>query len=518
VRASCRGLAQPARYGWLPSLGLLALFALPTKTASAQTHGVNSSSAPIVLLRVAPEDRHAYLVWNDIPEARYLVHWRQRGARRWMEATATKTSFVVPDLKNDSIYDFQVVANVRDQQTSSPIVRSSPRERTECDPGPFGYFCSVEGLRAYLAQFSAAPYLQCGSEIQNEIEIDSPNCWYRTAQGTAVLSRFFSAEYLPSPTHPTVADIRRVGRHAIWPQGDPFGSPARFSLQMLLEPQRNAGRVDRAYYDEVNSLVVDYGLEIKSRISWFQPRSPVKGRYAIYYEGHGFEAIVDGVDVIQWLLLRGWQVLAVDLPLTGVNTIDRTSPFTEHEDLGFGNLRIGAPMDAFLLPVKALVDSIYLEANNPDVVMLGRSGGGVMGSLYATLDGRIAANVNISGGAPEALVYDTLRATQGDYEQFYAPLLDVVPRDWQLLAGGWRGSFFFYSKFDTCCFRFDETDSWIGYLKGASADWGKTVQVSLDTSRHHGLSAKGFIDLDGFFKAVRLWAPQARLAHASNTR
>ena len=155
------------------------------------------------------------------------------------------------------------------------------------------------------------------------------------------------------------------------------------------------------------------------------------------------------------------------------------------------------------------------DENNPEILMIGRSGGGAMGSVYAMLDDRIVANVNISGGAPESLVYDTLKAPQGDYEQFYAPLLDVVPRDFQLLAGGTRGSFFFYSKLDPCCFRFDASDAWIRYLSGASDPWMKAVHVSLDVTRRHGLSAKGFSDLEVFLKAVRLWAPLVRARTAA---
>jgi hypothetical protein len=462
----------------------------------------------VLLLRAAPDSGSVYLSWNDIPGAQYSVRWRQQGVLRWKEIDVPATTSLVPDLTNDRVYEFQVVASRGlGQDIRSDVVRMAPRVRSECFAGKSGMFCSVNAVRAYLSHHAAAPYLQCGDVVLSEIADDIPNCWYRSSRGTTVLNRFFGADYVAPAAHPSSDVIRRVARHALWPTGDPFTSPASFSLQLIPLPAAHIGKVDPSDFDEANSHVIDYGFELKSRVTWFKPVIPVKGRYAIYSEGHGYEAVLNGSDVIKWLLHRGWQVIAIDMPLTGVNSIDRNSPFTEHEDLGFEFARSGAPMDAFLLPQKAVVDSIYRELDNPEVLMVGRSGGAAMGSIYSMLDQRVAAHVNIAGGAPETMVYDTLKATQGDYEQYYAPLVDVLPRDLQLLAGGQRGSFFFYSKFDTCCFRFDATDSWIQYLDRASGSWGKTVQVSLDTARQHGLSEKGFEDLDQFLKSVRLWSP-----------
>lgn len=470
-----------------------------------------------LLVRCAPDSGSVYLTWNDIPGARYSVQWRERGSSRWSEDAVSATHKVVTDLTNDQVYEFRVIA-IRNSRGDIPsnVIRMAPRVRSECAPGNVGFFCSVEPLRAFLAQLSADAYLQCGDAIISEISIDIPNCWYRSSRGTAVLNRYFGAEYRPPISHPSIEVIREIARHALWPTGDPFTSPTRFSLQMLPMPHAVSGKVDASLFGEVNSLLIDYGFELKSRISWFQPLAPVKGRYAIYYEGHDFEAVVDGANVIEWLLRRGWQVIVIDMPLTGANATDRTSPFTEHEDLGFEFARSGGPMDAFLLPPKAVVDSIFREANQPEILMLGRSGGGAMSAVYSMLDQRVTANVNIAGGAPETMVYDSPKATQGDFEQFYAPLIDVLPRDLQLLSGGERGSFFYYSKNDACCFRFDPTDPWIQYLLGASAGWGKTVQVSLDVVPQHGLSEKGFSDLDSFLRSVRMWSPVVRLLPPSS--
>src|SRR4051812_6868831 len=108
----------------------------PRRNAAAQR--VRAAPAPTLLLRVAPEDRHAYLVWNDIPQARYSVQWREQGTSRWSEIPGTRTSAVVPELKNDRVYDFQVIATLGDRRIPSRIVRASPRIRTECEAGGFG--------------------------------------------------------------------------------------------------------------------------------------------------------------------------------------------------------------------------------------------------------------------------------------------------------------------------------------------------------------------------------------------
>lgn len=471
------------------------------RTAAVREQGV-------IAVRAAPEDKHAYVSWSDIPGAEYTVRWRSVGAKSWTEEPASaRTQLVLPDLENARAYEVQVVASIdRRVVARSTSVTVTPRIRSECSAGPNALFCSVAVVRDYLLQFAQSPFLLCGTQVIESFTLDMPDCWYRSTVGHIALNRYFERTYTPPATHLSAEQIRRVARHAIWPRGDPFEDNT--GVPISVGGPVDAGTVDPRMIDSAAALFVDYSPLMKSRMTWFHPKLPIVGLYAIYYEGHGFQGVIDGHDVIEWLLARGWQVIVVDQPLMGANSADRVAPLLEHEDLQF-QVDGRSPMDPFLLPVKALVDSIAADAKAQDdvaprILMIGRSGGGSMGSLYAMLDSRITANANISGGAPESNVFDLSKAAQGDFEQLYTPLLDVVSRDQQLLAGGTKGSFFYYSSQDPCCFRYSAADSWVSYLQTASTSWNKLVRVALDNAPRHGLSASGFQQLENFLQSLGL--------------
>lgn len=93
-----------------------------------------------------------------------------------------------------------------------------------------------------------------------------------------------------------------------------------------------------------------------------------------------------GAETIDFFLARGWQVFAIDLPISGRNSSEYAQFAHGHFD--FWKLEDGmtSPVAKFMLPIKKVVDLIESEAApNRTILMIGRSGGGWATYTYAAL-------------------------------------------------------------------------------------------------------------------------------------
>jgi dienelactone hydrolase len=193
-----------------------------------------------------------------------------------------------------------------------------------------------------------------------------------------------------------------------------------------------------------------------SRVTRFSPAQPVDGRYAIYHEGHGGLAVEIGADVIHWLLERGWEVYAMDMPLLGVNGSDQGTRFPNHHfDLWKLDDGVTSPVANFMLPVKNVVDFIERHATErPTILMMGRSGGGWTTYTYAALDPRITVAVSVAGGRPMSQRLDSRGGLDvGDYEQSAPEIYSAIRHEDVMIAAGARGSMHVFNVNDPCCFR-----------------------------------------------------------------
>jgi len=113
----------------------------------------------------------------------------------------------------------------------------------------------------------------------------------------------------------------------------------------------------------------------------------------------------DGAKTIDWLLSRGWQVIAMDMPLVGVNAADQTPTLQSHVDLRQFDNGIQSPLGWFFLPIKVVVDMVTTEVrdSDPTILMIGISGGGWSSYFYSPLDPRVDVAVPVSGGLPMSM-------------------------------------------------------------------------------------------------------------------
>jgi hypothetical protein len=223
---------------------------------------------------------------------------------------------------------------------------------------------------------------------------------------------------------------------------------------------------------------------------------------AIYFEGHEGATVAVGAKTIDRLLERGWEVIAMDMPLTGLNEVDHTPTLRSHDSFASWPVADSSPVALFLQPLKAVVDQIYREIQDPTVALMGKSGGGWTSFMYGALDQRVHYVVSVAGGVPMAQWVRRRRARPPDFEQAAPRIFGAVRYPDIMTTAGSRGAFYVYNEHDSCCFRLHPDDAFIRYLRTAStADRPIGVYVDRET-RRHTFSAAAFTAVEQFVEST----------------
>jgi hypothetical protein len=232
------------------------------------------------------------------------------------------------------------------------------------------------------------------------------------------------------------------------------------------------------------------------------------GRLAIYHEGHdgGFRDQARGT--IEALLAAGFAVLALDMPMRGLNgwpaSIDLPAigpvPFgsASHWNLAILESPGFTPLRLFLDPILRGVNHLEQRHGYRQIVMLGISGGGWATTVYAALDPRIARSYPVAGTLPFFLRQPhpgSGRFTgDGDYEQ-RAPGLYRIANYLDLYVlgsiGAGRRQVQIVNKYDPCCFFGDGAEIYAPEVSAAVAAIGLDGAYRLvvdDTHARHAIS------------------------------
>lgn len=464
-------------------------------------------AAPALILNAAPQDREVFLTWSTVSDARYVVRWRKVGNEIWKTERPTMTPYAAIDsLENGTAYQFQLVIQATGVRYLSPIAVETPRPRDDCGSGT-SLFCTQHAFLAYLPRYGITPdELRCGGEPVN-IDLPLPNCRF-TAGGIALgLNRSYGSTFRPNNYRPDAESVSRVVRQVIWGTED-FGAVQKENAGRIREVDIPYGtNVDTA--TQVRSYLVSISPGLFSRVSWFYRNDHTPGRYAIYHEGHGEAGISSAYELIHWLLINGWQVLSLDMPLEGVNEPDRQYPFYDHDGFARNDTRDSSALRDFFAPLVSVMDLIERDSKTgrkPTVMLLGRSGGGWTAYTYAAMDRRVDVAVNIAGGSPFSTLLDSTAFghVTPHFENHNFLYDQVTPTD-IMLAAGRLAAFFFYSQNDPCCYRFSPDNEWVSYLRTlAQGRVGKQYRVFLDDAPVHGLSKRGLDALGAFLTEIGL--------------
>ncbi|MBC8090277.1 MAG: fibronectin type III domain-containing protein [Phycisphaerae bacterium] len=498
---------------WLHLVATLSILALSTACVPTDSILSTNVNAPVQRLHViaAPSDHGVFLSWPDHQEApAYTIKWRQAATDGWSERYVGKTDHAfVPGLPFGAEHEFVVTGVVGAAAVYVDTLLSTARERTDCAYTDYlqfqSFFCSQAAANeAMRARGVSAAELRCRNQPVNNWGPDAPDCLYTTSSRFRfLLLRNADKVFSQSATPPSVAETRSALRHAIWRRGDPFTASSHVVATPLSSPV--IGSVTR--FRTATSFLFDDGRPHKSRVTHFMPQEPVSGRYAIFHEGHGESGTDVGVSMIEFLLDRGWEVFAMDMPIHGRNKVDRTIGVdTTHFEWWKLDDGQTSPVASFLLPVKYLVDHITTtRPASENLLLMGRSGGGFTSYVYSAVDPRITATVSVAGGRPISQRLESVFGALelGDLEQTAPELFSGLRHEDLMLAGGTRGSLMMFNTFDSCCFRVVRGDPFLSYLEVGGARTGRVVRGFVDpVSPIHGLGAAGFAELDRFLNEV----------------
>jgi|GEM_PF-2504340 len=472
-----------------------------------------SVSAPVQRLHAiaAPSDHGVFLSWPEHADApAFTVRWRASAAEQWRERDFGKTNHAfIPELMFGTEHQFVVTGMVGSATAYVDTLSATPRDRPDCAYSDYlewqSYFCSQVAADASMrAHGISAGELRCRNQSVLNWGPDAPDCLYTTSSKFRFLllrnaDKVFTQAVIP----PTVAETRSALRQAIWKRGDPFNASSRIVATPL--PAPIIGSVTR--FRTATSFLFDDGRPYKSRVTHFVPQEPVSGRYAIYHEGHGESGTAIGVTMIEFLLDRGWEVFAMDMPIHGRNKVDRTVGLdTTHFEWWKLDDGSTSPVALFVLPVKYLVDHIVATRPASDnLLLMGRSGGGFTSYVYSALDPRITATVSVAGGRPMSQRLDSPfgAAEIGDLEQSAPEVFSGIRHEDLMIAGGTRGALMMFNTFDTCCFRVSIGDPFLSYLEAGGARTGRVVRGFADpVNPTHGLGPAGFAELNRFLNEV----------------
>ena len=251
---------------------------------------------------------------------------------------------------------------------------------------------------------------------------------------------------------------------------------------------QNLKRIDR--------LIVEMEYGINSVSYLFIPEQSNE-KLILYHQGHGGDFLL-GKDTIQFFLDRNFTVLAMSMPLLGMNNqpiveIDGLGEMTltSHKKLGLLETDSFNPMKLFLDPIQINLNFLNKEYNFERYSMLGLSGGGWTTVVYSAIDDIISDSFSVAGSMPFYLRVDG--RDMGDYEQTNIELYQNVNYlELYILSayGDGRKHVQIFNKDDPCCFSGNGYETYEFIIKDKISQLGKgNFQILIDdTHNEHKIS------------------------------
>jgi len=262
---------------------------------------------------------------------------------------------------------------------------------------------------------------------------------------------------------------------------------------------QNLKRIDRL------TIEMEYGINSVSYL--FIPEESNE-KLIFYHQGHGGDFIL-GKDTIQFFLNRNFTVLALTMPLIGMNNqpiieIDGLGQMklSSHEQLRLLETNNFNPMKLFLDPIQINLTFLKKEYDFHRYSMIGLSGGGWTTVVYSAIDERISDSFSVAGSIPFYLRVD--ERDIGDYEQANIDLYQNVNYlELYILSsyGDGRKHIQIFNKNDPCCFSGNGYDTYESVVKDRILQLGKgDFQIfEDDTHYEHKIS---YITLEQIVKNI----------------
>ena len=254
------------------------------------------------------------------------------------------------------------------------------------------------------------------------------------------------------------------------------------------EDFQNLKRIDRL------TVEMEYGI---NSISYLFIPEQTNEKLLLYHQGQGGDFLL-GYDTIQFFLDRNFTVLAMAMPLLGMNNqpvveIDGLGEMklTSHKKLRLLEANNFNPMKLFLDPIQVNLNFLAKEYNFKRYSMIGLSGGGWTTVVYSAIDERISDSFSVAGSIPFYLRVDS--RDMGDYEQTNIALyqnvnyLELYVLD---AYGDGRQHVQIFNKNDSCCFSGNGYETYEFVIDDKISQLGKgNFQIFIDdTHNEHKIS------------------------------
>ena len=258
---------------------------------------------------------------------------------------------------------------------------------------------------------------------------------------------------------------------------------------------QNLSRIDRL------TVEIEYGV---SSVSYLFIPERSNEKLILYHQGHGGDFIL-GMDTIQFFLDRNFTVVAMSMPLLGMNN----QPIVEIDVLGqiklnsHNQLRLLEtknfnPMKLFVDPIQINLNFLDKEYNFKQYSMIGLSGGGWTTVVYSAIDERISNSFSVGGSMP--IYLRVAERDMGDYEQTNIDLYQNVNYLELYVLGAYgddRKHIQIFNKNDPCCYSGNGYETYELVIKDKISQLGKgNFQIFIDdTHDKHKISdtAREFI-------------------------
>ena len=254
------------------------------------------------------------------------------------------------------------------------------------------------------------------------------------------------------------------------------------------EDFQNLKRIDRL------TVEMEYGI---NSISYLFIPEQTNEKLILYHQGHGGDFLL-GYDTIQFFLDRNFTVLAMAMPLLGMNNqpvveIDGLGEMklTSHKKLRLLEANNFNPMKLFLDPIQVNLNFLAKEYNFKRYSMIGLSGGGWTTVVYSAIDERISDSFSVAGSIPFYLRVDS--RDMGDYEQTNIALYQNVNYLELYVLGAYgdgRQHVQIFNKNDSCCFSGNGYETYEFVIDDKISQLGKgNFQIFIDdTHNEHKIS------------------------------
>ena len=246
----------------------------------------------------------------------------------------------------------------------------------------------------------------------------------------------------------------------------------------------------------IDKLTVEMEHGVNSVSYLFIPEQS-NNKLILYHQGHGGDFLL-GKNTIQFFLDRNFTVLAMTMPLIGMNN----QPIVEIDGLGEMKLihhnqfelleeKNFNPMKFFVHPIQINLNFLEKEYDFKRYSMIGLSGGGWTTIIYSAIDERISDSFSVAGSVPFYLRVDD--RDMGDYEQTNIDLYrNVNYLELYILSayGDDRKLVQIFNKNDPCCFSGNGSDTYEFVIKDRLLQLGKgSFQIFIDdTHNEHKIS------------------------------